>query len=671
MTTLRLPRSHRAGAYRLPGQAVARTGWFLLVLRAGRQGRRWLATVRFIGGDVPHNLVMPPPPRLLPGGARTQAIFLRAGTYDVAVALYGAPRPPGAVELRVVPVPPAAAALAVLAQQPGTVRRAFGAVAGPWPQRLRKAVALASVHGPTMRSSYLEWLAMFDTRPVEIASPGPPVHALVWSAAGDGPALDATLAALRAQSRPVAGLTVLRPGDPVPPLDGALALLLQAGEMLAPDAAHRLAEAMPDGCPGLVLADEDVVDADGSHRDPWFKPEPSLLTMCSGILSRGAWLVNAGLLDAGLVNEGAAWAEEARLRAYFRLHAAGNAGSARRVPLLLTRRRWDTEVPPPGALAPTVEAALQRNGVAASVVPGAPMRLAWRRSAVNEERVSIVVPSRLRGETQLACMADVLDRTAHRNFGMLVVVTQPGDLDAAQAAAARRLEATGKARVTVLRRDGFNYSAANNFGAAQADGSILCLLNDDVSTLDPGWLDMLVARLTVPGAGIVGARLHYPNLLTQHGGVLMGLAGLAEHMNRFLPRGEAGYMGRGVLDQELSAVTGACLLVRRTAFDAVNGLEERLPTGFNDVDFCLRVGRAGWSVVMAAPVELLHHETLSFGHHYSGAAEREAADIRFMRVRWGDRCGADPFHNPNLSVLPSSEWRLAYPPRHRWAGEPG
>lgn len=664
---MRLPRAARPGTYMLRAQAITRTGWFLLVLGAGRQGRTWLGTVRFAAGDVGHDLVVPPPPRFMPVGARTQAIFLRSGTYDVSAALYGAPRPPDEVTLRVIPVPPTVAALSVLAQQPVTVRRAFGAVAGPWPTRLRKAVALASVHGPKMRSSYLEWLALFDSRPAEAAPPGPAVHALVWSAAGEGPALAATLAGLQAQSRPLGGTTVLRPGDPLPDLDAPWVLLLQAGEVLAPDAVLRLAEAMPEDGGGAVLADEDGVDPDGSHRDPWFKPEPSLLTACSGLLSRGAWLVDAAL-TAGTPQ----WAEEARLLALFRLHVAGEAARARRVPLLLTRRRWDTESAPGAVLAAVVDAALSRMGVAAEAVPGeVPLRLSWRPSAINEERVSVIVPSRLRGETQLACMTDILRRTAHRNVEMVVVVTQPGELDAAQTEAARRLEATGRARVAVLHRDGFNYSHANNFGAGLTDAAVLCLLNDDVSTLEPDWLDMLVARLSVPKVGIVGARLYYPNGVTQHGGVLMGLAGLAEHMNRFLPRGEAGYMGRGALDQELSAVTGACLLVRRDAFAAVGGLDEDLPTGFNDVDFCLRVGAAGWSVVMAAPVELLHHETLSFGHHYAGATAREAADIRFMRDRWGAATTADPFHNPNLSVVPSSEWQLAYPPRHRWAGGAG
>ena len=140
-----------------------------------------------------------------------------------------------------------------------------------------------------------------------------------------------------------------------------------------------------------------------------------------------------------------------------------------------------------------------------------------------------------------------------------------------------------------------------------------------MSPLDSDWLDRMVAVFSDHDVGIVGAKLYYPDMTTQHGGVIMGLGGLAAHLNRRLPRGEPGYMWRGVLDQELSVVTGACLLVRRDVFERVGGLDEALATAFNDVDFCLRTRALNYSVVMAASVELVHHETLTFGHHYADA----------------------------------------------------
>jgi cellulose synthase/poly-beta-1,6-N-acetylglucosamine synthase-like glycosyltransferase len=130
-----------------------------------------------------------------------------------------------------------------------------------------------------------------------------------------------------------------------------------------------------------------------------------------------------------------------------------------------------------------------------------------------------------------------------------------------------------------------------------------------------------------------------------------------------LPKGEPGYAWRGELDQEFSAVTGACLLVRRDIFNAVGGLNEAYATGFNDVDFCLRVRELGYAVVFAGSVEMIHHETVTFGHHYAGDPEREASDIQRMRARWGDVVSCDPFHNPNLSLVAGSEWMPSFPPR--------
>ena len=110
-------------------------------------------------------------------------------------------------------------------------------------------------------------------------------------------------------------------------------------------------------------------------------------------------------------------------------------------------------------------------------------------------------------------------------------------------------------------------------------------------------------------------------------------------------------------------VTGACLLVRRSIYLALGGLDEELPTAFNDVDFCLRVREMGHRVVFAGSIELVHHETISFGHHYAGRVEQEAIEVRRLQKRWAHVCRADPFHNPNLSLVPGKEWTLAFPPR--------
>ena len=193
---------------------------------------------------------------------------------------------------------------------------------------------------------------------------------------------------------------------------------------------------------------------------------------------------------------------------------------------------------------------------------------------------------------------------------------------------------------------------------------LLLLLNDDVAPIDAGWLDHMVAHLDDPRVGIVGPRLLYPDGTVQHGGVLMGLSGMCEHASRGLPGDVAGPGGRVVLDQELSAVTGACLLVRREAFDAVGGMDESYPSAFNDIDLCMRVREAGGSVGYAGGVALTHHELQTYGSHYAGERASHLEDeIRRFRRRWAIAVALDPFHNPNLGLTAGTEWDPAIPPR--------
>ncbi|MBV9813215.1 MAG: glycosyltransferase family 2 protein, partial [Acetobacteraceae bacterium] len=175
----------------------------------------------------------------------------------------------------------------------------------------------------------------------------------------------------------------------------------------------------------------------------------------------------------------------------------------------------------------------------------------------------------------------------------------------------------------------------------------------------------MAAHLADPSVAVVGAKLLYPNRTVQHAGVVMGLGGLCDHAYRHAPRRAPGYAWRAGLAQEVSAVTGACLLTRRSIYDRLGGLDERYASAFNDVDFCLRVREAGYRVVFAPAAELIHHEGFTYGSHYSGArAAEERADVARLRARWSAVMAADPFHSPNLDLTAAGrEWSLAFPPR--------
>ena len=601
-------------------------------------------------------------------GAKLAVAFVRGGIRTVSVRLYGVSATPVTVSLILEPLPRALAVAGIWLQNPRAFRSAGGAVSGRPRERFRKAIAAAATRGQEMPRSYAAWSQMFDTwsaervEAIRRALPATPdVTALVFGSPGTR-ALAATLASLEAQHYRPSRIAVIGACGPDAAARDAGAegwvAVIQAGELLPPHALLLLvSEASRDEALEILFADEDRLLPDGRRGDPLFKPQPSLAMMCSGLLSRGVWLIRPALQgDAG-------WAECLRLQAWFRLHAAGRTQAAWRVPYVLTHRRPDAEAAPPDALAAVVNVHLRSAGIQAVAGGGFPLRLRWHAGGLAGRKVSIIVPSRLKGRTQVSCLTDVLASTRHPNFEMLVVVTQDAPLDEEQRQAAQRLCADPRVRVELLRRPRFNYSAANNFAARRTSGEFLCLLNDDVSTLDGDWLERMAAVFSDVRAGIVGAKLYYPNMTVQHGGAIMGLAGLVEHASRFLPRGEPGYAWRGVLDQEFSCVTGACMLVRRSVYEALGGLDEGLPTAFNDVDFCLRARGLGYSVVFAASVELIHHETISFGHHYAHDREQETADVRLMQKRWAEICRADPFHSPNLSLMGKAEWELAYPPR--------
>lgn len=208
-------------------------------------------------------------------------------------------------------------------------------------------------------------------------------------------------------------------------------------------------------------------------------------------------------------------------------------------------------------------------------------------------------------------------------------------------------------RIRIVRDDRpFNFSALNNHGVRLAKGSVLALVNNDVEVISPGWLDEMVSLAIRPGTGCVGAKLYYANDTVQHAGVITGLGGVAGHSHKHAPRESAGYLGRLWVTQEVSAVTAACMVVRRALYEALSGLdEERFAVAFNDVDFCLRVQEAGYHNVFTPFAELYHHESVTRGSDETEQnRERFSREIAAMKARWGERLRRDPHYSPNLTL---------------------
>jgi GT2 family glycosyltransferase len=196
-------------------------------------------------------------------------------------------------------------------------------------------------------------------------------------------------------------------------------------------------------------------------------------------------------------------------------------------------------------------------------------------------------------------------------------------------------------------------------------GDFVLLLNDDVEVIEPSWLREMVSVGIQPGVGIVGARLLYPNNTVQHGGVIL-VGGVAGHAHKHIPAEHWGYMMRSRVRQTLSAVTAACLLVKKAVYQEVGGMDELLAVAFNDVAFCLTVGAAGYRIVWTPYAELYHHESATRGHEHEhpDKVARFNREIQYMQTNWGHALAHDPALNPNLATS-REDFALARPPRLR------
>ena len=491
---------------------------------------------------------------------------------------------------------------------------------------------------------YVTWVDLFDSWGERehqglLALPLSAEIEVAVVANSDAPSLARSLAAIAAQWRRACSVRVIRAPADWRALRGLWVVVIDAGECLAPHALACLSLAVRDDVStNAVCADLDEYDTGGQRSKPAFRPPPDSWLLRSALFAEGAWMFRRAALpqDWGVLPIDACRARLALLRTL-------PAAQMRHVPLILTH----------------CMARRSARDLARPVFPSADGEV-W-------PAVSILVPSACRSWHVLRCLKKVANETAYASFEILVVVSAIARTDRKQAAIMRGLRALPHVRLIELDLPAFNFASVINLAAAQASGSLLLLQNDDVAPIRSDWLTSLVAYATGEGearADIVGARLLYGNGLVQHAGVIMGLANLCEHAFRLARRDDAGPQGLAHLARRVSAVTAACLLVRRTLFESVGGLDEGFAIALNDVDFCLRAGERGAVIVLAAGVEMYHFESLSLGRHYQGArAGLEAREIHRLRDRWAFRIMADPFYHPCASLEMGREFDPGFPPR--------
>lgn len=262
--------------------------------------------------------------------------------------------------------------------------------------------------------------------------------------------------------------------------------------------------------------------------------------------------------------------------------------------------------------------------------------------------VSIIIPTRDRAELLGMCLDSIFAKTTYDRFEIIIV-----DNGSVEAATQTLFQKQPADNLKVIRDDvPFNYSRLNNLGVQAAQGDVICLMNNDIEILTPDWIEEMLSFALQPDIGCVGARLWFPDGRLQHAGVITGLGGIAGHPNKFFPKGFTGYFGRAVLTQSFSAVTAACLMVRRQIWEQVNGLDETLAVAFNDVDFCLRVRTAGYRNVWTPYAEMNHHESASRGNETTPEKQaRYQVEIATMKSRWETSLVNDPAYSPNLTLV--------------------
>ena len=456
-------------------------------------------------------------------------------------------------------------------------------------------------------------------------------------------------------------------------LQAGWVVLMTGGDVLPSYAlAHVAAEVRSHAAARLVYADDDRIGADGVRCEPHFKPDWNVdMFYVQDIVSRFCALDARLLHEAGGFGEGfgAAMVYELLLRCLERL-APGDG--IRHIPRVLChvtgRALHGSQV---DALAETEAIAVDQHFRRIGT-PARAMRCEQGRRVRYElpdaaPLVTLIIPTRNAVALLRQCIGSIVTATTYPNYELLLIDNGSDDGEALTYLAS--LE--GQPGIRVLRDNRpFNYSALNNMGVANARGSVIGLVNNDIEVISPGWLDEMVSIALQPGVGAVGAKLLYPDERVQHGGVLLGVGGVegvAGHANKFLPAWHGGYMGRASMVQSFSAVTAACLVVRKAAYEQVGGLDEvELKVAYNDIDFCLRLRGAGYRNVWTPHAELFHHESATRGADIQPAQRaRFDQEHAYMRRRWADVLAADPAYNPNLTVH-AENFGLAWPPRVPW-----
>ncbi|MEK7201983.1 MAG: glycosyltransferase family 2 protein [Patescibacteria group bacterium] len=440
---------------------------------------------------------------------------------------------------------------------------------------------------------------------------------------------------------------------------GEFIALLDHDDTLAPFALYEVVSALnrnPDA--DLLYSDEDKLTKNGKSRlKPHFKPDWSPDTLRTYNYITHLLVIKHSLLDTiGHIREGFEGSQDFDLV----LRASEQANRIVHIPKILYHWREHEHSTASNINAKNyvsystnkaIAEHLDRLGIKGRILQGplfGTCRVVYELPS-KLPLVSIIIPTKDQSELLKHCLDSIINRSTYPNYEIVLVDT--GSIEPAT----EKLYLTLKKqpRVTIVNwHKPFNFSAVNNFAAGQAKGDYLLFLNDDTEVTSSDWIEAMLEYAQRADVGAVGAKLLYPDKTIQHGGVIVGLGGVAGHSHKHFPAGSFGYFGRLILPQNLSAVTAACVMISRKVFEEVGGFDEGYALAFNDIDLCLKIRELGKLVVWTPYAELYHHESKTRG--YEDTPEkitRFNKEIDRFTAKWGEflRQG-DPHYNPNLTL---------------------
>lgn len=451
---------------------------------------------------------------------------------------------------------------------------------------------------------------------------------------------------------------------------GDFVALFDHDDELSEDALYMVASALNDKpYLDLIYSDEDKMDGNGCRSGPYFKPDwnPTLLTGQNLVSHLGVYRT-ALVRSIGGFRKGYEGSQDWDLA--LRVSEIIPASHIYHIPHVLYH--WRAVA---GSTATTIEekpyalhaaeasvrAHLERTRRSGILSPVAKVHLRIQyQNPSPAPLVSIIIQAHNYQPQLRRCIKSLQGKTRYPSYEILVVVNQSDDLETANYL--NKISDAGIARIIRCNLP-INTSAMNNLAAKAARGSFLCFMNKGIEVITEDWLNEMVGQASQPEIGAVGAMIYRPDNTIMHAGLVLNIENIITNPYSGFPRGTTGYIGRACLAQNISAVSAACLVVRKELYEEIGGLDEtNLPISFNDVDFCLRLMERGYRNLWTPFAELYHHESATRGTEDTPEKQKRfQREVAYMQTRWRQQLLNDPAYNPNLAL--DSAWPNLAPPR--------